>query len=101
MKFYKDLAHKEEITESKIEFPVIDAGDTRKHTIYLQNDSKAELMDIKFEISDKEHEIKILKAPEFMKESGDGELVIEITAKVDVEAKVSGILSYKANKIFR
>lgn len=93
MKIYEDKALIKEI--EILDLGIVPAGETKRFTFYVLNDSKAHLRILKFTVA--HDEVKVIDAPEELTTQAKGELILEwspsVTLKQGLKAqlRISGI----------
>jgi len=75
MKIYKDKEMTEEIENDTFELGIVPAGEIKRFTFWVYNDSPAHLKNLQFIIG--HDEVKILEAPIELIAQAIGELIIE------------------------
>ena len=96
MKIYTNSELTNEITV--LDFGTLDAGETKKYTFYIQNDSSAYIKELEFNIE--HNELEILKAPEELLAKTVGELVIEWKANVTLREGLRAQLHIKGKELW-
>jgi len=94
MKIYSDEALTIPITA--IEFGAVQAGDIKDVTVYVKNDSLAELKNLKFTLDNPE--ISIVKAPENLKPWGIDTLIVRWNVKVDLRKGLKAKININAEE---
>jgi len=95
MKIYKDHDFTQEVKDEIFDLGIVPAGETKKFTFYIFNDSNAFLKNLKFSV--KHDEVRIIKFPEKLAANMSGELILEwkpsVTLKEGLKARlrISGI----------
>lgn len=98
MKLYKDKDLKEEL-DSIEELGIGVAGETKRYTFYIHNDTKATVDNLRFDIYHKE--VKVIEAPKVLKPNETAPLTIEWKPSVTVkqglkaELKIHGFEVYE------
>jgi len=98
MKIYKDKELTQEIDGNILDGGIVDAGETKIVTFYVQNDSSAILQDLKFAVDDKE--IEIIEAPIELQKLESKKLVIKAIADVNIEKRIEGRIKITGKKLW-
>lgn len=96
MKLYNNASLEKEIVN--LDLGIVTAGDTKEYSFFYKNDSKAELTNIKFEISHKE--VKILSFTEGLKQGDVGKLVIAWNPSVTLKEGLKTVLKVQATELW-
>ena len=93
MKIYLDKEKTKEVGQT-LDFGAVLAGKKQKFEYFVENDTKAELKDIKFSIS--HAELYIMKAPSHLKPYEIASLVIEWTPDITIKSGLKSQLHIEA-----
>lgn len=96
MRLFKDSQLQEEITT--LDLGVVSAGDKKKFTFWVLNDSNAKLENIKFQVSHKE--VFILEAPTELSKKESSKLVVEWEPSVTVKQGLQTLLKISASELW-
>ena len=96
MKLYKDSDLQEEIVS--LDLGIVTAGETKKYTYYVYNDTNAKLENIKFQVSHKE--VFILEAPKELGSKESAKLVVEWEPSVTVKQGLKTLLKVQASELW-
>ena len=116
MKIYKDKELTQEIEDNTFDLDIVEAGDTKKFTFYMLNDSNAFLRNLEFSLeqfkideNDKlvpcsenelEH-LEIINAPTELFAKTNSELIIEWEASITIKRKLIAKLTIKGQELYR
>lgn len=96
MKIYTD---KKLTNEVKIlDLGIVEAGETRRFTFYLLNNSDAFLKDLAFSVEHKE--VEIIEAPLILDNGAVGELILEWSPSVTLKAGLKAQLRIKGMELW-
>ena len=87
MRIYKDTDFKHEITE--LDLGILQAGESKQYTLYLLNDTKAEVKNLNITIN--HNEIEILKSPSEISAGKMEELIIAWKPSVSLKQGIKNL----------
>ena len=93
MKIYKDKEKTKEVS-STLDFGAVMAGEKQKFEYFIENDTKAELKDIKFTVI--HDELHIIKAPSHLKPHETASLVVEWSPSITIKQGLKSQLRIEA-----
>jgi hypothetical protein len=94
IKIYKDAERIEEVTE--ISFGEVEVGDTQEMTLYVWNDSTAQVKDLVFTLS--EPEVVIVEAPKVLKSMG--KLILSWSPSLELLKPLSITLTVSGKELY-
>lgn len=99
IKIFKDEALTNQVIDEVIDLGIVKAGETKRFTFWLLNDTKAEIRELKIDIN--HDEIKVLDVPKHIEPNSYSSFVIEWSPSITVEeglrtpVRITAIRLYK------
>lgn len=98
MKIFKDKELKEEINGNVLSGGIVEAGETKIVTFYIQNDNLSTLQALSFITKNKE--VEILEFPVELSKLEVKPLVIKFIADVNLRQKIEAKLTIKGRELW-
>lgn len=96
MKIYKDKDLTHEV--SILDLGILEAGETKKYTFWVYNNSNAYLRAIKFFVD--HDEVEVVEAPEDLSAQAVGELVIKWSPQITLKEGLKASLKISAKELW-
>jgi hypothetical protein len=96
MKLFNDKECKQEVVD--IDLGLVDAGDVKEYSYYLQNDTLSRLVEIQIALTNRE--LNVIKAPMELNPYEAGEIVVKWNCAIDIKEGLKSELSITAKEIY-